>query len=121
MDARPGRSFDRLPGPLDVRRAGAGQARDDGTANRRRDGLHRREIAFRGDGKSGFDDVHAQAIELMRQAQLLLHVHAAPGRLLAIAQGSVEYPDPRSFHVPDLPQVRAHATWNSHCRKSYNY
>ena len=107
MDARPGSSFNRLPGALDIRRAGAGQPGDDGTPNGRRNRLHCGKIAFRGDGEAGFDDVHAQAVELVRQAQLFLHVHAASGRLLAIAKRGVEYRDPGSFHAKVLLQVRA--------------
>ena len=92
MDARPGRSFKRLPGPLDVRRAGPGQAGDDGTPDGRCNRLHCGKVAFRGDGKAGFDDVHAQAVELVRQPQLFLHVHAASRRLLAVAQASCRIP-----------------------------
>ncbi len=102
VDARPGRSLQRLPGPLDVRRAGPRQAGNDGPPNGRGNGLHRGKVAFRGDGEAGLDDVHAQPVELVRQAQLFLHVHAAPGRLLAVAQGRVEYRDPCSFHAEAL-------------------
>ena len=103
MDARPGGSLEGLPGALDIGRAGAGQAGNDGTPDGGGNRLHRGKVAFRGDGEAGFDDIHAQAVELVRQPQLLLHVHAASRRLLAVAQGSVEYRDPCSFHAEVPP------------------
>ena len=58
-------------------RARPGQRRNDRTPNGGGNGLHRGKVAFRGDGKAGLDHVHAQAVELVRQTQLFLHVHAA--------------------------------------------
>ena len=58
-----------------------------------RNGLHRGEIAVRSDGKPSLDYVHAEAVKLVRQAQLFLHVHAAAGGLFAIAQSRVENRD----------------------------
>ena len=43
------------------------------------------EIARRRDGKAGFDDVHAQFDQRLGHFQLFGQVHAAAGRLLAIA------------------------------------
>src|SRR5260370_25782869 len=85
-----GSVFQGFPGALDIRAAGAAQACNDGAANDCGDGLHGGEIAIGGDGESGFDHVDAEAVELVREAQLFLMVHAATGRLLSVAQGGVE-------------------------------
>ena len=79
-------SLQGLPGALDVGGAGARQAGDDGSPDRRGDRLHRLKVAIGGDGEAGLDHVHTQAVELVSQPQLLLHVHAATWRLLAVAQ-----------------------------------
>ena len=122
MNAGPGGSLERLPGTFDVGRAGAGQGGDDGPPDGRRNRLHRGKVAFGSDGEAGFDDVNAQAVKLVRQSQLFLHVHAASRRLLAVAKGSVEYCDSCSFHVQG-PSCRygLHATRTSVLSKSYNY
>jgi hypothetical protein len=52
---------------------------------------HRLEVSFRGDRETRFDDVDPERLELRRDAQLLLEVHRAARRLLAVAQGGVEY------------------------------
>src|SRR5947209_10238256 len=56
-------------------------------------GPNGREVAVRRDGEPGLDHVHAEALELSREANLLLQVHRAAGRLLAVAQRRVEYLD----------------------------
>ena len=73
VDARAGSVFQSFPGALDIGAAGAGQSGDDGPADDIGDGLHGFEIAVRGDGKPGFDHIGAEAVELVSQAQLLLH------------------------------------------------
>ena len=78
VDARPLGVAHRLPGALDVFEAGAGQAGDPGTADLLGHGLDRLEVAVGSDGEAGLDDVHAQALELARHAQLLVQPHAAP-------------------------------------------
>ena len=40
------------------------------------DGLHRLEVARRGDGEAGLDDVHAEVLERVGHLQLLGQVHA---------------------------------------------
>ena len=45
----------------------------------RRDGFHRFKVALRRNGKSGFQDVHAQAIELARHLELLRKSMLHPG------------------------------------------
>ena len=42
-------------------------------------GADRREVAVRGDREPGLDDVHAERVELARQAQLLAAVMLKPG------------------------------------------
>ena len=69
----------------------AGQAGDDRPPHRAGNGAHRLEVAVRRDREAGLDDVHAQAIELLRQAQLLGRGHAEAGRLLAVAKRGVEH------------------------------
>src|SRR5580704_9009357 len=88
----------RLPCPLDVRTASTRQARDDGTADHFCDRPHRLEVALRGDGKAGFNNVYPEAVELMRQPKLFLLIHAAAGRLLAISKGRVENGNSRFVH-----------------------
>ena len=81
---------ERRPGAIDVRGNRAGQAGDDRPAHGAGDGAHRLEVAIRGDREAGLDDVHAEPIELLRQAQLLGRGHAEAGRLLAVAKRRVE-------------------------------
>ena len=81
----------RRPGAIDVRRDRARQARDDRPAHGAGNGAHRLEVAVRGDREAGLDDVHAKAIELLRQPQLLGRGHAEARRLLAVAQRRVEH------------------------------
>ncbi len=90
----------RLPRTLDVGSAGPGQPGNRGPADGRRNRLYRFEVAVGGDGEAGFDHVHAESVELMRHAQLLVDVHAAARRLLAVPQGRVEHRDPYSLHNP---------------------
>ena len=54
------------------------------------DGLHRLEVAGRGDREAGLDDVHAEVAEGVGDLELLGEVHAGAGGLLAVAQGGVE-------------------------------
>ena len=67
------------------RQAGNDRAADDGGH-----GLYGFEVAIGGDRESGLDHVHAKAVELMRQAQLFLIIHAATGRLFTVAESGVE-------------------------------
>jgi hypothetical protein len=60
--------------------------------------LHRVEVAIGGDGEPGLDHVHAKAVELLGQAQLFLHIHAAARRLLAVTKRGVEDGDARPIH-----------------------
>ncbi len=77
-------------GHLDVFGLGAGQGRDARLADGLGNGGDGREVALRGHGEAGLDDVHAQILQGMGHGQLFLRGHAAARRLLAVAQGGVE-------------------------------
>ena len=79
-----------FPVTLDIGPAGTSQASDDGPAHYFRNRLHRLKVTIRRDGEPGLNHVHAQAVELMRQAQLFRPVHAATGRLLSVAKRGIE-------------------------------
>ena len=55
--------------------------------------LHRLEVALARDREAGLDHVDAEPLELARDRELLVEVHAAARRLLAVAQRRVEDPD----------------------------
>ncbi len=93
MDARGARAAHRGPGAVDVAGGGAGEAGDGGAFALPRDLADRGEVAVGGDGEARLDDVDAERLELGGDAQLLLEVHRAARRLLAVAQGRVENPD----------------------------
>ena len=78
---------------LDVLGLGAGQRRDARLANGLRNGGDGREVALRGHGKAGLDDVHAQVLQGVGHGELFLRGHAAAGRLLAVAQRGVKEDD----------------------------
>src|ERR1700741_4650586 len=100
MDSRPRRPLQCLPRAFDVLLAGPRQPGDDWPPDRCRNRLNRLEIAVRGNREPSFDYVHAEPVELLRHAQLLVDVHAATRRLLAIAQRGIEDRDSYSFHGP---------------------
>jgi hypothetical protein len=52
--------------------------------------LHRLEVAVGAGREAGLDHIHPQALELARDAQLLVAGHRGARRLLAVAQGGVE-------------------------------
>jgi hypothetical protein len=54
-------------------------------------GLHRVEIAVAGGREAGFDHVHAHALELARDAELLFFRHCRARALLAVAHGGIKY------------------------------
>ena len=90
VDAGTGRGLQGLVGDVDVLADAAAKACDAGSANLAGDALHGLEIALRGDGKAGFDDVDAEALKLAGHDQLFLGVHATAGGLLTVAQGGVK-------------------------------
>ena len=84
------RVLDRVLRRVDVGHVGAGQAGDDRSFDGAGDGLHRLEVARRGDREARLDHVDAQARELLGDLQLLLRVQRDARRLLAVAQRRVE-------------------------------
>ncbi len=78
---------------VDVLGIGARQAGDDGVLGAAGDFAHRLEVAFRGDGKAGLDDVDAHVVEHLGDHDLFLEGHGRAGALLAVTQGGVEYDD----------------------------
>src|SRR5690606_3105143 len=54
------------------------------------DRLHALEVTVGAGGEAGLDHVDLQALELARDAQLLVARHGGAGRLFAVAQGGVE-------------------------------
>src|SRR5262249_43898603 len=70
------------------------------------DRAHRLEVALARDREPRLDHVDAEALELARERELLGEVHAAPGRLLAVAQRGVEDPDRLGRHGVILARAR---------------
>ena len=93
VNPRVGAPLERLAGAVDVLVVAAGQAADRGAADGFGDPAHRFEVAGRGDGKAGFDDVDAQIDQRLGDLELFVEVHAAAGRLLAVAERGVEDDD----------------------------
>src|SRR5208282_4756698 len=98
VDAGVRGSLQCLPGAVHIAATSASQARDDGAPHGSGDALHRFEVSIGGDGEPGLDHVHAEALELLGQAQLLLHIHAAARRLLAVTKRGVEDGNTRPIH-----------------------
>ena len=80
----------RFPSTIDVVFVASREAANRRAANRVRNLAHRLEIARRSDRKASFDHIHAQIHERLRDFQLLFEVHAAAGRLLAVAERGIE-------------------------------
>jgi hypothetical protein len=93
VDARAGRELDRRAGPVDVLGRRPGQSRDGAVLDPLGDLADRLEVALGGDREAGFDHVDAHLLEDVGDLQLLLQVHGAAGRLLAVAHGGVEDDD----------------------------
>ena len=122
VNARAARRFERGGGAFHIQLAGA---RERGDAHPRQlvgDSAHGFKIAFGGDRKAGLQDVDAQLGQLVRHAQLLGDVHAAAGRLFAVAQRGVKNEDAipvqRLGHGVRLSFVTAIPVWDSVCRLS---
>jgi len=90
MDARPGGGPQRLPGQIDVPVVAPRQRRHGGAPHRFGDGAHGLLIALGRAREPGFDDVHAQRVELAGEAQLRLRCHGIARRLFAVPQRGVE-------------------------------
>ena len=90
VDARAHGALERLRRALDVLSSGAREAADAGLLEIARHRAHRLEIALARDREARLDHVDAEPLELARERQLLVQVHAAARRLLAVAQRGVE-------------------------------
>ena len=62
----------------------------DGIDLKGRAGIHGFKIGGRGDRTSRLNDVYTQTRELLGHFHFFFQVHAAPGRLLAVAQRCIE-------------------------------
>ena len=81
------------PAPFNVSPVSARQPTDDGTvdsANLTRNLVHGGPVAFRSSRKSRLDHIDPEPRELVRDGELLLERHRAPGCLLAVAERGVE-------------------------------
>jgi hypothetical protein len=93
MDAPLGGRLDRPGGLLEVFTVAASQAGDDRTAQLRRNAPHGFGIGRGRNGESGLDDVDPERIELTGKQQLFSRPERKSGRLLAVSQRRVEYPN----------------------------
>jgi hypothetical protein len=66
-------------GGLDVFAFAAGERGDSSATDLAGDGLDGGEVAIRGDGKSGLENIDAEARNLVGQAEFLLVVHGTAG------------------------------------------
>ena len=80
----------RLGSRVDVAIVAARQRGDGRTPYRLRYLLHPAQVSLRCGGKAGFDDVHAERVELAGQSQLGFRCHGIAGRLLAVTQRGIE-------------------------------
>ncbi len=81
----------RRPGPVDVLGIAPGETGDHRALDLPGDGLDRLPVAARGHREAGLDDVDAEIGKRAGDPQLFRLRHRAAGRLLAVAQGRVEY------------------------------
>ena len=90
VNARPLGALQRVAGALDVFRAAARERRDDRTPHGGGDLLHAFGVVQRRNREAGFDQVHAERVELPGELDLLARAQRKAGRLLAVAQSRVE-------------------------------
>ena len=90
MNARTAGVRQGLGGALYVERAAARQRGHLRPRKLAADGVNGFEIALRGDGKAGFQDVDPKLHQLAGHLQLLGNIHAAARRLLAVPQRGIE-------------------------------
>ncbi len=93
VDARLAGVFHRLPATVDILVVGAAQPADHGVFRPLGNLAHRVEIAFRGNRKTGLDDIDTHLVEQLGDLELFLVGHGRAGRLLAVAQCRVENQD----------------------------
>ena len=90
VNARPLGALERLPGALDVLGPAARERGDDRPPHGGRHLLHPFGVVQRRNGEAGFDQVHAERIELPGELNFLAGAQRKARRLLAVAQGRVE-------------------------------
>src|SRR6185369_10217141 len=90
MDAFSLGEFERIDGGINVFFHGPGERANDGAGDGLTHLYNRLEIAGGGDGKTGFDHVHAEDFELPGNLDFFHGVELAAGGLLAVAEGGVE-------------------------------
>ena|SRR5436305_1553311 len=83
---------------LDIVSGCAGQGSDDRARHSGSYSLHSAEVTIRRDRETRFNNVNSQLVQLARQTDLFLHIHAAAGRLLTVAQSGIEDRYPRAIH-----------------------
>ena len=81
---------DGVVGSLDILIYAAGQRADGRAADGIRDGCDGCGVAGRSCGKAGLDNIDLECFELLCNLDLLVEVHGAAGRLLAVTQGRVK-------------------------------
>jgi hypothetical protein len=89
----------RLRGPLDVTGVAARERGNGDLPELAAYGVHRIEVSLRGHGEAGLHHIHVQLDELARHAHFFGHVHAAPARLLPVAQSCIEDMDAMTHGV----------------------
>ena len=93
MNPPPRRRLNGFGATIDVAEGGAGQPADDGILGALGDLVDGGEVAFRGDRKTGLDDIDTHLVEQLGDFELLFMGHRGAGALLAIAQRGVEDDD----------------------------
>ena len=91
---------ERLGGAFDILAPRTRERAHDGFGDDLRDLGNRLEVAVRGDGEPGFDDVHAHRFKDAGDFDLLLERHGRARRLLAVTHGGVE--DPHMVAIIDF-------------------
>jgi len=86
MRARRPAGFNRGAGGVDVLRHARARPQMIGPLISRAMARTEAEVPSLGDGKTGFDDVHAQAGELAGDLQFFASVHRGAGALFAVAK-----------------------------------
>jgi len=85
--------LDRFAGAVDVLLAGAGEPADRRILGALGNFVDGGKIPFRGNWKSGLDDIDAHGVEDFGDFKFLFMRHRGAGRLLAVAQGGIEDDD----------------------------
>src|SRR5215470_9456530 len=99
VDSREFRVLERNPRMFDVLLAGACQPGNSGTMHLIGNQSHRLQLVVGSNRETCLDDVHAEALQLPRQAQLVFYSHTATGGLLAIPQAGVKNRDLLPLHA----------------------